>query len=117
MSLSPDGALLAVIHFSGRLSVWDVPSLKQRTTWGQHQQVRLPAFRDLVYAVHLHVCCIRCLTDCINTASLSVELLHVRVCARNLHVSGRSYAFVKKKPKQAASVHMSCFTAGVSSQS
>lgn len=41
MSLSPDGTLLAVIHFSGCLSVWDVPSLKQRTTWSQCQQVRL----------------------------------------------------------------------------
>lgn len=41
MSLSPDGTLLAVIHFSGRLSVWDVPSLKERATWGQDQQVRL----------------------------------------------------------------------------
>lgn len=39
MSLSPDGALLAVIHFSGRLSLWDVPSLKQRAAWSQDQQV------------------------------------------------------------------------------
>lgn len=39
MSLSPDGALLAVIHFSGRLSVWDVPSLRQRAAWNQDQQV------------------------------------------------------------------------------
>ncbi|MEQ2173365.1 hypothetical protein GOODEAATRI_031441, partial [Goodea atripinnis] len=38
MSLSPDGTLLAVIHFSGRLSIWDVPSLKQRATWSQDQQ-------------------------------------------------------------------------------
>uniref|UniRef100_A0A8K9WR96 NBAS subunit of NRZ tethering complex n=1 Tax=Oncorhynchus mykiss TaxID=8022 RepID=A0A8K9WR96_ONCMY len=29
LSLSPDGTLLAVIHFSGRLSVWDLPSLRQ----------------------------------------------------------------------------------------
>uniref|UniRef100_A0A672GZU3 Neuroblastoma-amplified sequence N-terminal domain-containing protein n=1 Tax=Salarias fasciatus TaxID=181472 RepID=A0A672GZU3_SALFA len=39
MSLSPDGTLLAVIHFSGRLSLWDIPSLKQRATWSQDQQV------------------------------------------------------------------------------
>ncbi|TNN50129.1 Neuroblastoma-amplified sequence [Liparis tanakae] len=39
MSLSPDGSLLAVIHFSGRLSLWDVPSLRQRATWSQDQQV------------------------------------------------------------------------------
>uniref|UniRef100_A0A674N713 NBAS subunit of NRZ tethering complex n=1 Tax=Takifugu rubripes TaxID=31033 RepID=A0A674N713_TAKRU len=44
MSLSPDGTLLAVIHFSGRLSVWDVPSLKQRATWGQDQQ---PGFDEI----------------------------------------------------------------------
>ncbi|XP_015247730.1 PREDICTED: neuroblastoma-amplified sequence [Cyprinodon variegatus] len=44
MSLSPDGTLLAVIHFSGRLSIWDVPSLKQRATWGQDQQ---PGFEEI----------------------------------------------------------------------
>ncbi|CAG09076.1 unnamed protein product, partial [Tetraodon nigroviridis] len=44
MSLSPDGTLLAVIHFSGRLSLWDVPSLKQRATWGQEQQ---PGFDEI----------------------------------------------------------------------
>ncbi|XP_027896196.1 NBAS subunit of NRZ tethering complex [Xiphophorus couchianus] len=44
MSLSPDGTLLAVIHFSGRLSVWDIPSLKQRTTWSQDLQ---PGFEEI----------------------------------------------------------------------
>ncbi|KAF3702766.1 Neuroblastoma-amplified sequence Neuroblastoma-amplified gene protein -like protein [Channa argus] len=44
MSLSPDGTLLAVIHFSGRLSLWDVPSLKQRATWSQDTQ---PGFEEL----------------------------------------------------------------------
>uniref|UniRef100_A0A7N8WRD2 NBAS subunit of NRZ tethering complex n=1 Tax=Mastacembelus armatus TaxID=205130 RepID=A0A7N8WRD2_9TELE len=44
MSLSPDGSLLAVIHFSGRLSLWDIPSLKQRTTWSQGQQ---PGFEEI----------------------------------------------------------------------
>ncbi|XP_044025735.1 neuroblastoma-amplified sequence [Siniperca chuatsi] len=44
MSLSPDGNLLAVIHFSGRLSLWDVPSLKQRATWSQEQQ---PGFEEI----------------------------------------------------------------------
>ncbi|XP_076004832.1 NBAS subunit of NRZ tethering complex isoform X2 [Genypterus blacodes] len=44
MSLSPDGALLAVIHFSGRLSIWDVPSLKQRSSWSQEQQ---PGFEEI----------------------------------------------------------------------
>ncbi|XP_068198865.1 NBAS subunit of NRZ tethering complex [Antennarius striatus] len=44
MSLSPDGTLLAVIHFSGCLSVWDVPSLKHRATWRQDQQ---PGFEEI----------------------------------------------------------------------
>ncbi|XP_068433221.1 NBAS subunit of NRZ tethering complex isoform X2 [Clinocottus analis] len=44
MSLSPDGTLLAVIHFSGRLSLWDVPSLRQRATWSQDQQ---PGFEEI----------------------------------------------------------------------
>ncbi|XP_047243058.1 NBAS subunit of NRZ tethering complex isoform X3 [Girardinichthys multiradiatus] len=44
MSMSPDGTLLAVIHFSGRLSIWDVPSLKQRATWSQDQQ---PGFEEI----------------------------------------------------------------------
>ncbi|XP_062267282.1 NBAS subunit of NRZ tethering complex [Platichthys flesus] len=44
MSLSPDGTLLAVIHFSGCLSVWDVPSLRQRATWSQDQQ---PGFEEI----------------------------------------------------------------------
>uniref|UniRef100_G3PAX7 NBAS subunit of NRZ tethering complex n=1 Tax=Gasterosteus aculeatus aculeatus TaxID=481459 RepID=G3PAX7_GASAC len=44
MSLSPDGTLLAVIHFSGRLSLWDVPSLKQRAAWSQDQQ---PGFEEI----------------------------------------------------------------------
>ncbi|XP_060740193.1 NBAS subunit of NRZ tethering complex isoform X1 [Tachysurus vachellii] len=38
MSVSPNGAMLAVIHFSGALSVWDVPSLKQRSSWTQEEQ-------------------------------------------------------------------------------
>ncbi|XP_037607505.1 neuroblastoma-amplified sequence [Sebastes umbrosus] len=44
MSLSPDGTLLAVIHFSGHLSLWDVPSLKHRSTWSQDQQ---PGFEEI----------------------------------------------------------------------
>ncbi|XP_051908566.1 NBAS subunit of NRZ tethering complex isoform X1 [Hippocampus zosterae] len=44
MNLSPDGTLLAVIHFSGRLSLWDVPSLKQRAVWEQDQQ---PGFEEI----------------------------------------------------------------------
>ncbi|KAM4522694.1 NBAS subunit of NRZ tethering complex isoform 2-T2 [Odontesthes bonariensis] len=44
MSLSPDGTLLAVIHFSGRLSLWNIPSLKRRATWSQDQQ---PGFEEI----------------------------------------------------------------------
>ena len=42
MSLSPDGTLLAAIHFSGKLSIWAIPSLKQQGEWTQHEQVCLP---------------------------------------------------------------------------
>uniref|UniRef100_A0A4W4GXW6 Neuroblastoma-amplified sequence n=1 Tax=Electrophorus electricus TaxID=8005 RepID=A0A4W4GXW6_ELEEL len=44
MSLSPDGAMLAVIHFSGALSLWDVPSLHQRSTWKQEEQ---PGYEEI----------------------------------------------------------------------
>ncbi|KAM9497126.1 NBAS subunit of NRZ tethering complex isoform 1-T1 [Clarias gariepinus] len=44
MSVSPDGAMLAVIHFSGMLSVWDVPSLKQRSSWKQEEQ---PGYEEI----------------------------------------------------------------------
>lgn len=39
MSLSPDGSLLATVHFSGKLSVWAVPSLRQLRAWEQREQV------------------------------------------------------------------------------
>ncbi|XP_063771451.1 NBAS subunit of NRZ tethering complex isoform X2 [Pseudophryne corroboree] len=38
MSLSPDGTLLAVIHLSGKLSVWEVPSLRHQGEWPQSGQ-------------------------------------------------------------------------------
>ncbi|KAL2082096.1 hypothetical protein ACEWY4_021914 [Coilia grayii] len=44
MSVSPDGALLAVVHFSGRLSLWDIPSFKHRASWEQSQQ---PGFDEI----------------------------------------------------------------------
>ncbi|XP_045142533.1 neuroblastoma-amplified sequence, partial [Echinops telfairi] len=44
MSLSPDGTLLAAIHFSGKLSIWAIPSLKQQGEWNQNEQ---PGFDDL----------------------------------------------------------------------
>ncbi|XP_045405017.1 neuroblastoma-amplified sequence [Lemur catta] len=44
MSLSPDGMLLAAIHFSGKLSIWTIPSLKQQGEWNQSEQ---PGYDDL----------------------------------------------------------------------
>ncbi|XP_030627151.1 NBAS subunit of NRZ tethering complex [Chanos chanos] len=44
MSLSPDGTQLAVIHFSGSLSLWDVPSFKLRRSWMQEDQ---PGFDEI----------------------------------------------------------------------
>ncbi|XP_034143835.1 neuroblastoma-amplified sequence isoform X2 [Esox lucius] len=44
MSLSPDGSLLAVLHFSGRLSVWNLPSLRQAASWEQEQQ---PGYEEI----------------------------------------------------------------------
>nr|XP_013810514.1 PREDICTED: neuroblastoma-amplified sequence isoform X2 [Apteryx mantelli mantelli] len=38
MHLSPDGALLAAIHFSGKLTVWSIPSLRQQGEWDQIDQ-------------------------------------------------------------------------------
>ncbi|XP_036737524.2 NBAS subunit of NRZ tethering complex isoform X2 [Manis pentadactyla] len=43
MSLSPDGTLLAAIHFSGKLSIWAIPSLKQQGVWNQNEQ---PGYDD-----------------------------------------------------------------------
>nr|XP_055042803.1 NBAS subunit of NRZ tethering complex [Misgurnus anguillicaudatus] len=44
MSLSPDGTVLAVIHFSGSISLWDVPSFKLRGSWKQEEQ---PGFDEI----------------------------------------------------------------------
>uniref|UniRef100_A0AAR2K9U6 Neuroblastoma-amplified sequence N-terminal domain-containing protein n=1 Tax=Pygocentrus nattereri TaxID=42514 RepID=A0AAR2K9U6_PYGNA len=44
MSISPDGSMLAVIHFSGTLSLWDIPSLKQRSSWMQEEQ---PGYEEI----------------------------------------------------------------------
>ncbi|KAM9317014.1 NBAS subunit of NRZ tethering complex [Gastrophryne carolinensis] len=38
MSPSPDGSLLAAIHFSGKLSVWEIPSLRLQMEWPQLEQ-------------------------------------------------------------------------------
>uniref|UniRef100_A0A8B9QUI8 NBAS subunit of NRZ tethering complex n=1 Tax=Anas platyrhynchos TaxID=8839 RepID=A0A8B9QUI8_ANAPL len=38
MNLSPDGALLAAIHFSGKLTIWSIPSLRQQGEWDQADQ-------------------------------------------------------------------------------
>ena len=39
MSLSPNKDILVAIHHSGRLSLWDVPSLRCRKTWSHEQQI------------------------------------------------------------------------------
>nr|XP_030700432.1 neuroblastoma-amplified sequence isoform X2 [Globicephala melas] len=44
MRLSPDGTLLAAVHFSGKLSIWAIPSLKQQGEWNQSEQ---PGYDDL----------------------------------------------------------------------
>ncbi|XP_058144004.1 NBAS subunit of NRZ tethering complex [Dasypus novemcinctus] len=44
MSLSPRGTLLAAIHFSGKLSIWAIPSLQQQREWSQSEQ---PGYDDL----------------------------------------------------------------------
>nr|XP_058934214.1 NBAS subunit of NRZ tethering complex isoform X2 [Kogia breviceps] len=44
MRLSPDGTLLAAVHFSGKLSLWAIPSLKQQGEWNQNEQ---PGYDDL----------------------------------------------------------------------
>nr|XP_033793445.1 neuroblastoma-amplified sequence [Geotrypetes seraphini] len=44
LSLSPDGTLLAAIHFSGKLTVWGLPSLKQQGEWHQNYQ---PGYDDI----------------------------------------------------------------------
>uniref|UniRef100_A0A8C4QLG4 Uncharacterized protein n=1 Tax=Eptatretus burgeri TaxID=7764 RepID=A0A8C4QLG4_EPTBU len=38
LSLSPSGASLAALHESGKLSLWNVPSMTLRHTWHQEQQ-------------------------------------------------------------------------------
>ncbi|XP_031466852.1 neuroblastoma-amplified sequence [Phasianus colchicus] len=44
MNLSPDGALLAAIHFSGKLTIWSIPSLRQQGEWDQTDQ---PGFDEV----------------------------------------------------------------------
>uniref|UniRef100_A0A670I1X9 NBAS subunit of NRZ tethering complex n=1 Tax=Podarcis muralis TaxID=64176 RepID=A0A670I1X9_PODMU len=44
MSLSPDGTRLAAIHFSGKLTIWGIPSLRQQGEWEQSDQ---PGYDDI----------------------------------------------------------------------
>ncbi|XP_036405464.1 neuroblastoma-amplified sequence isoform X2 [Megalops cyprinoides] len=44
MSLSPDGSLLAAIHFSGQLTFWEIPSFRQIAGWTQDAQ---PGFDEI----------------------------------------------------------------------
>lgn len=47
MSLSPDASLLAALHMSGALSIWEVPSLRLRYMWPLEEQVEI--ISDIVY--------------------------------------------------------------------
>uniref|UniRef100_A0A8C5QYE1 NBAS subunit of NRZ tethering complex n=1 Tax=Leptobrachium leishanense TaxID=445787 RepID=A0A8C5QYE1_9ANUR len=44
LSLSPEGNLLAAIHFSGKLTVWEVPSLRLQGCWSLCEQ---PEFDEI----------------------------------------------------------------------
>ncbi|KAM8953953.1 NBAS subunit of NRZ tethering complex isoform 2-T2 [Pelodytes ibericus] len=44
LSLSPDGNLLAAIHFSGKLTIWEVPSLRLQGCWSLCEQ---PEFDEI----------------------------------------------------------------------
>uniref|UniRef100_UPI00358F6BA3 NBAS subunit of NRZ tethering complex n=1 Tax=Myxine glutinosa TaxID=7769 RepID=UPI00358F6BA3 len=52
LSLSPSGTSLAALHESGKLSLWNVPSMTLRHTWHQEQQpdfdVMNPVWRNAV---------------------------------------------------------------------
>ena len=39
MVLSPDGTQLAALHLSGTLSLWHLPSLRNKGMWSQDDQV------------------------------------------------------------------------------
>lgn len=138
MSLSPDSTLLAVIHFSGRLSLWDIPSLKQRATWSQDLQVCLWVTCDwkhpwfclsrvnlcaLPFVCRGNILYIRCLAYCINVISfwprcVVRKIVWMCVCllpsGRKWHGKWRTYicrmlcGFVRR-------VCMFCFIAGIAS--
>ncbi|XP_077988543.1 NBAS subunit of NRZ tethering complex-like [Glandiceps talaboti] len=38
MCLTPDGSLLATVHHSGQLALWDIPSLNRREVWNLQDQ-------------------------------------------------------------------------------
>ena len=50
--LSPDGSTLAAIHYSGRFTLLEVPSLRIRETWAEDAQVSDRQVSDLRY------CCV-----------------------------------------------------------
>ena len=41
MALSPSGLVLAAVHFSGALSLWDLPSLRSKAVWNEADQVNI----------------------------------------------------------------------------
>ena len=46
MSLSPSGTYLAVVHLSGKFSLWNMPSLKLMKMWDHSEQVRFVPHRE-----------------------------------------------------------------------
>ena len=70
MALSPDGSLMITLHWSGRFSVWECPSLKLVQTWELDQQVccrwslPLPGFLVLT----LRIFCLQPNYDELNTS-------------------------------------------------
>ena len=49
MSLSPNGNYLAVVHLSGKFSLWNTPSLKLKRMWDHSEQVSF-TINMIVYA-------------------------------------------------------------------
>ena len=64
MSLSPGGKHLAVVHLSGKFSLWHMPSLKLMKMWDHSEQVRFrntgPDHFPGYHEAGLHLCVSMC---------------------------------------------------------
>lgn len=49
MSISPNGQILAAVHASGALSLWDLPSLKLKKFWDLQLQVLVTFQINLIF--------------------------------------------------------------------